>query len=338
MNYRNVMTVLLISVIFSCSESPDTYTVETIDGVKHIHNIAPKWGDEPEIKLEFVKKIGELESDDENLLLYRPTDVYIDSDNNYFILESGASTIKKFDADGNYLMTIGRKGQGPGEMQMVYRINHDADNNLILLDVGNMRIQKYSPDGADLGSTRFDPSMNILEILNNGNLIAGNISMKTEENDGKTAKLCDPERNVLRKFSEARPVEDQQLYLIYNMIFVTSDQKNNIYVTYFKQNRVEKFDRNGDCLFRADRPLNFEETNKPVYGDISFPTGGSMKMPIINDVSNSIEVDSKGRLWIKSLTKSIDMNKYTSFRIFGDRIFFIDSGKEMAVFEYTIVE
>ena len=35
-----------------------TAVVEVIDGVKHVHNTAPKWGEVPEVRLDFVRKFG----------------------------------------------------------------------------------------------------------------------------------------------------------------------------------------------------------------------------------------------------------------------------------------
>ena len=44
-----------------------TVLVEVIDGVRHVHNTAPKWGESPKISLEFVRKFGEF---------YKPFDIF----------------------------------------------------------------------------------------------------------------------------------------------------------------------------------------------------------------------------------------------------------------------
>ncbi|MCP4726933.1 MAG: 6-bladed beta-propeller, partial [bacterium] len=92
-----------------------TYTFEEIDGVRHIHNLSALWGDEPEVELEFVQKIGVLEGSDDNYLLFKPNDAVVDSRGNIYIAEGGNYRVQKFSEDGKYIRTIGTRGSGPGE-------------------------------------------------------------------------------------------------------------------------------------------------------------------------------------------------------------------------------
>ena len=74
----NRLTALRVAVFVLCAggifsvvfgQSKKTYTTETKDGVKYIHNIEPLWGKEQNIKLEFVRKIGDLDAKDVNFQL-----------------------------------------------------------------------------------------------------------------------------------------------------------------------------------------------------------------------------------------------------------------------------
>jgi len=47
-----------------------------------------------------------------------PHDIAVDKQGNIYVLDSRLSSIKKFDKNGNFLTSIGKQGQGPGEMQM----------------------------------------------------------------------------------------------------------------------------------------------------------------------------------------------------------------------------
>jgi hypothetical protein len=55
--------------------------------------------------------------DDENYMFFRIGDIKVDGDGNIYVFEFGNKRIQKFDRDGNFLCTIGREGQGPGEYQ-----------------------------------------------------------------------------------------------------------------------------------------------------------------------------------------------------------------------------
>ena len=105
---KNILIILvLVSLLASCS-SPDepTYTVENIDGVRHIHNHEALWGSDAGVELEFIQKTGVLESTDENYMLYKPNDVVVDSKGNIYISEAGNYRVQKYSPNGEYIQTI----------------------------------------------------------------------------------------------------------------------------------------------------------------------------------------------------------------------------------------
>ena len=118
-----LISICFLFLIFSLSFAQK---IETIDGVCVVHNgKSGKWGKNPKLSLEFVKTIGELETEDENLAFHMPSDIIIDSKGFIYILDSGNHRIQKFDSDGKYITTIGNKGQGPGEFY--YPLSIDID-------------------------------------------------------------------------------------------------------------------------------------------------------------------------------------------------------------------
>ena len=62
---------------------------------------------------EFVLDDGKMPED---VFFENPSTVSCDPEGNIYVVDSGAFNIKKFDAQGNFLKTIGREGQGPGEL------------------------------------------------------------------------------------------------------------------------------------------------------------------------------------------------------------------------------
>jgi len=69
---------------------------------------------ENKITLKAEITIG-LEEGDENYIFGEINDVEIGSKGEIYILDSQNSRVQKFDKDGRFLLTIGRKGEGPGE-------------------------------------------------------------------------------------------------------------------------------------------------------------------------------------------------------------------------------
>lgn len=89
MKHFKFVTSISILVVVGCSDSSiDTslFTAEVVDSVRYVHNHAPQLGDNSGVKIEFIGKIGKLESDKEEDILYDPVDVIRLSNGDILIL------------------------------------------------------------------------------------------------------------------------------------------------------------------------------------------------------------------------------------------------------------
>ena len=68
------------------------------------------------------------------------------------------SDLRHYDADGTYVRTIARQGQGPGEVRYVVGMDVSVDGLLAALDFGNRRVSVFSPDGTLVREIRLSPS------------------------------------------------------------------------------------------------------------------------------------------------------------------------------------
>lgn len=73
--------------------------------------------------------------------------VEADSKGNIFVLDGYDAKVLKFDPAGNYLTSIGGKGQGPGEFQAPTRIIIDGQDRLYVQDIVRMALFVFSADG-----------------------------------------------------------------------------------------------------------------------------------------------------------------------------------------------
>ena len=174
---------LLLSAIFlvSCSSSPETEqtrsgnltdvthpTPENIpadDEVADVLVIGKHQNEKFSLiidqlsNIEEYASIGNLEGKEEKVF-GRIEDVAIDSRNRIFLLDSGRQVVGVFTAEGEYLATLGSRGQGPGEFEGAQTLVTVEDQWLL---VGNaFRVEVFDI----LGNMEFKESVQLQRPIN----------------------------------------------------------------------------------------------------------------------------------------------------------------------------
>lgn len=76
-------------------------------------------------------------------LFGRVSGVAADRDGRIFVADAQADTVRVFDPDGVFLISIGRGGQGPGEFSRPCCLGFGSDGRLWVRDTGNSRYQAF---------------------------------------------------------------------------------------------------------------------------------------------------------------------------------------------------
>ena len=120
----------------------DTVVVRTLSG--------SVWGAEALLEPEI--SIGALEGDPE-YLFGQIVSLAVGSDGTIYVVDRQGPELRAYGPDGTYRATIGRPGEGPGELK-----GPDgglavlSDGRILVRDPGNGRIQVYSPEGEPLAT------------------------------------------------------------------------------------------------------------------------------------------------------------------------------------------
>jgi sugar lactone lactonase YvrE len=287
--------------------------VETVDGVRIVHNAkGGEWGNNPRISIKLIRTIGDINTADDNLAFNDPQEIAADSSGNIYILDSGNYRIQKFAPDGRFLMTIGRKGQGPGEFGFPRSFGLDTKGFIYVLDGTQKRIVIFTPDGKD-HKIVLTAKLNLSEIrlMKSGVLAASGYVVfgGTKENSQgalpKLAKLIDAEGNLLTEFGERLDFGDKLTDATANYFHFDVDGRDNILLCFASQNRIEKYSPEGQLLWRADRELNY--STKLIERAKREVTSTSTKFTAakLNRVSAGVAADDRGRVWVVTLDRQI---------------------------------
>jgi hypothetical protein len=83
----------------------------------------------------------------EEYMLGEIADIALARDGSIYVFDRQVPAIRHYDAQGKFLRSIGRRGQGPGEYHSASGLATLRDGRLLLWDTGNWRINVYAANG-----------------------------------------------------------------------------------------------------------------------------------------------------------------------------------------------
>jgi sugar lactone lactonase YvrE len=315
---RTRILTLLVAVLFLSAPAFSGQKVETVDGVRVVHNSGPgAWGKAPQVALEPLLTLGDVDTADENLAFYMPSAIAVDAAGNLYVLDTGNHRVQKFGPAGTYLATYGRRGQGPGEFYYPAWVAVDAKGFIYVTDPNNQRIQVLTPDGKDYKTIKgLEQGAGPVLLGTAGELVTGSPRMRLIVNNPgeKEPKLPalpnlvtvrDADGKTVRTFGEPRDFKEELLNNSANESLMTIDAAGQVYLAFTVQNRIEKYAPDGKLLWRADRELPYSMEIKD-KGEIKRDGGNvSVRGPQLNRCAAGIAVDGQGRVWVVTLTRQL---------------------------------
>jgi len=124
---------------------------------------------QPILTLKEDFSIGGSKAKDEYVLAL-PTSIAVDHKGNLFVLDFKESHIRVFDETGRFIRTIGRSGQGPGEIGAAWSISlPHGSKELAVHDIRNRKLTFFSTDGEYLRSISLRGMIGGLKTDSQGN-------------------------------------------------------------------------------------------------------------------------------------------------------------------------
>jgi hypothetical protein len=152
------------------------------------------------LQLKLICVWGGDKEEDENKFFGTPVSVAVDSDQLFYICDCHRHCVKVFNNSGDYVRTIGRKGQGPGDMYGPTFITFSPVGELLVYETGNRRIQWFNPNGKSKHILKQIESTVWIGVLP-GNEIAAYDHLKTFM-QRKLISIIDNKGKVLREIGK----------------------------------------------------------------------------------------------------------------------------------------
>jgi hypothetical protein len=194
MRIRAIICIAIFCLLVSCSSDKEEWagSVAMEDGVTVIKNpVQPLYGDEawaitPELT------IGEKEGAPE-YMFQSPRGLAVNDQGDIYVLDFGAREIKMYDKQGRHIKTIGRRGQGPGELYLPLSILWTEQDRLLV--GGFTRLSYFDQDGTFIKATPTGGQLAISAVDCDGNFFGTGMAQdkgayEIRKYDPKLKQIC----------------------------------------------------------------------------------------------------------------------------------------------------
>ncbi len=182
--------------------------IETKEGVTIISNPREPLYGEIELELEEDLVIGK--EDDENFRFFKWISLDVDREGNIYVMDRGSFRIQKFNKEGEYVQTIGREGQGPGEFGKPNFITLDEKGNIYVKD--GMKAQIFDRTGQFVRSFPIPLNSNYFKITSEGNFLGERRTIMPPDDLHEGIVLMDDKSKVLKNIANFPSIKMDSMF------------------------------------------------------------------------------------------------------------------------------
>ncbi|MGB8953388.1 MAG: 6-bladed beta-propeller [Candidatus Aminicenantales bacterium] len=128
--------------------------------------------------------------------------IAVDEEERVYVLDIKERDVKVYDRNGNFIRTIGRRGQGPGELENPYTVQITSQNEVVVYDPMRRHLVFFSFEGNFMKNLSIDNLFNPPYIDSKGNII-GIIIIKEKNNPRYELQKFDSQLNYLHSLDSS---------------------------------------------------------------------------------------------------------------------------------------
>jgi len=309
-------TALFLSVIIllvSCGKQKAAWkgTIADVDGVTVVKNPKqPMYGEEV-FSLEEELSIGEVGGREEYMFSETGT-IAVDDEERIYVSDRKETHIKVFDKDGVYLMTIGRKGQGPGEFERISGMQITHKKELLVFDFNMRRLSFFTVDGKlieTLSISELRPFE--LNVNSKRNYIIKSVAIDLLTNQSiSELKIYDANLSLLQTVAAPGPSD---IFNPFDPFFIWKLAKDdNIVYGYNETYELRILDSGGKLIKKIVKeydPVKITKEEKQ-EAEKKYSPPNKIDYPPFRPAYRYFTLDDEGRIFVETFEKTEDGNGY----------------------------
>ncbi|MCK4980395.1 MAG: 6-bladed beta-propeller [Candidatus Delongbacteria bacterium] len=320
--YLSILSIIILFV--SCSKSNERDIITDNDGIKIYKNSKPL---DKNLKYDTNElfSIGGTEEDiaDTNEVFNDITMIDSDSEGNLYVLDRRKSVIRKFDKQGDFISSMGKRGTGPGEMiratDMVI-----SEDTIYVSDRRSRKVLRFDAEGKfinDIMMPRETGTPRSFKKLNNEKFIG--MLTSVARNSGARVMtmnlaIMDKKFNVLHSLHSKSFDFDWETYnpLDHNIEFAAGNDKIYVAETSESKYSIKVYDIDGkhvETIKKNYARIKYSETEKQIMKELveSRSRRRTLDTEKMNFKNSIIKIynDKNGYLLVESSQKRDETNQ-----------------------------
>ena len=250
---RAVVLAFLAMILSACSEPLEfaDWTIPVAAETQIVEYPAVSVEDRTD-RVELVEDlvIGHKDGDP-NYRFFAPGEMAVDEAERIYVVDTGNTRVQVFDAEGNYVMTLGKRGQGPGELSLPSGVAVVGDR-VVVYDLQNRRFTVWGTDGRHFGDyrpSRGRPSETMVGISSEA--LATRVDTASEEGSRALVAGLSAEGSEMARYLDipypSAPRLGERVSLAFIVAFPSfaASSTGSVYVADRREYQVHAFDASG---------------------------------------------------------------------------------------------
>lgn len=258
--------VLTIHVFSNQQKQKWKGKIEKEEGIFVINNPKKPMYEEDIFSLEEELSIGGKEAK-EDYMFSQIQHIAVSEDEKIYVLDYKEAHIKVFDRDGIYLMTIGRPGQGPGELNRPRSIS--VNQNELMVQESGSRLSFFSLDGKFLRNVSTKGTWVLRSRIDSKGNIVVTEGFLDPKNPRYLVKKFDAEMNLFDEIATSPAPDSRKSYNPFMPIhYWLIDKDDTIVYSYPEEYEIQIFNPDGKPIKKITKeyePVKITEEEKKEF-------------------------------------------------------------------------